>query len=92
MPSTSARREASPITDSMWRSSASDTPMWRGMNSVGFSSSPSGRADCINMGFLERAGAGLARPPSTRWLPGRSREDRALRSGAGQAFALTNFW
>jgi hypothetical protein len=33
----------------MWRSSASEMPMWRGMNSLGFSSSPSGRADCISI-------------------------------------------
>src|SRR5215207_1431343 len=63
MLSTSARRDASPITDSMWRSSASETPMWRGMNSWGFSSSPSGRADCISIGsgrFLDEfAIAGL---------------------------------
>jgi hypothetical protein len=49
MLSTSARREASPMTDSMWRSPSSSMPMWRGMNSDGFSSSPSGRALCISM-------------------------------------------
>jgi hypothetical protein len=50
MLSISARRDASPITDSMWRSPASSMPMWRAMNSAWFSSSPSGRADCISMG------------------------------------------
>src|SRR5690606_9634376 len=49
MPAISARRVASPITESMWLSSAAETPMCRGMNSVVFSSSPSGRADCISM-------------------------------------------
>src|SRR3954470_6401168 len=49
MPSISARREASPMTDSMWRSPASSMPIWRGMNSDVFSSSPRGRADCISM-------------------------------------------
>src|SRR3954453_16352533 len=49
MLSISARRDASPITDSMWRSSASEMPMWRGRNSDVFSSSPSGRADSISM-------------------------------------------
>src|SRR3569623_1489929 len=51
MPSTSARRDASPITDSMWRSSSGVMPMWRGMNSWVFSSSPSGWADDIGMGL-----------------------------------------
>ncbi|MNW17957.1 hypothetical protein D3C71_2173300 [compost metagenome] len=55
-----ARREASPITDSMCASSAASMPMWRGRNSVAFSSAPSGRADCINMGqvsgFFEAGG------------------------------------
>src|SRR5688572_9924654 len=57
MLSTSARREASPIADSMRRSLSSPMPMWRGMNSVGFSSSPSGRADCISMGRKTLSGA-----------------------------------
>jgi hypothetical protein len=59
MLSISARREASPITDSMWRSSASSMPMWRGTNSAGFSSSPSGGADCISMEAPENCDAGL---------------------------------
>src|SRR5690606_32092391 len=47
--SISARGEASTITGSMWLSWAEDTPMCRGMNSVVFSSSSMGRADCISM-------------------------------------------
>jgi hypothetical protein len=49
MPSISARREASPITDSMWASSAALTPMWRAMNSDGFSSSRKEWAEDIVM-------------------------------------------
>src|SRR5574337_366631 len=36
MESTSARREASPMTDSMSASSCASMPMWRGRDSVGF--------------------------------------------------------
>src|SRR5690606_8359046 len=66
MLSISARREASPMTDSMWASSASLTPMWRAMNSLGFSSSPRGLTAGISMAclkgdvdqrFLKRCGA-----------------------------------
>ena len=44
MLSTSAWREASPMTESISFSSASSMPMWRGMNSASFSSSRSGWA------------------------------------------------
>ena len=40
--STSASREAAPITDSMRASSAASIPMWRATNSAGFSSAASG--------------------------------------------------
>ncbi len=49
MPSMRARREASPITDSMWASSAASMPMWRGRNSPAFSSADKGRAAGICM-------------------------------------------
>ncbi len=54
MESMSARREASPITDSMWASSAASMPMWRGRNSAAFSSADRGRAGA----FMVRAGVG----------------------------------
>ncbi len=59
MLSISARRDDSPMADSMCCSSASSMPMWRAMNSVVFSSSPSGRADCISMGISVVRGLSL---------------------------------
>src|SRR6185369_6241566 len=60
MLSMSARREDSPMTDSICRSSVSSTPIWRAMNSDLFSSSLSGRADCINIsgGRFQEPGIG----------------------------------
>ena len=49
MDSIRARREASPITLSMCCSSAALMPMWRAMNSDGFSSSPKGLRVDISM-------------------------------------------
>jgi hypothetical protein len=68
-----ARRDDSPITDSIIFSSASSMPMWRGMNSEAFSSSQSGRADCINMGNSVKSGTVVAdsiRNPSAAVDPG----------------------
>jgi hypothetical protein len=62
MESISARREASPMTDSMWASSAALMPMWRAMNSEGFSRSPKGRAVGISMeGSGQNIGHGALR-------------------------------
>src|SRR5690606_15891770 len=52
MLSMSARREASPITDSMWLSSASLRPMWRATNSLAFSSASKGMAEGMSMAGL----------------------------------------
>jgi hypothetical protein len=48
--SISARRDAAPITESMWASSAASMPMWRATNSEAFSSSRSGLLADINIG------------------------------------------
>src|SRR6478672_6925547 len=56
MESMRALREASPITDSMWVSSAASMPMWRGRNSVAFSSAArEGREDGEVIGGSSRA-------------------------------------
>jgi hypothetical protein len=44
-----ARREAAPMTDNMCCSSSGPKPMWRATNSEGFSNSPKGLSEDINI-------------------------------------------
>jgi hypothetical protein len=79
MESISARREASPMTDSMWASSAALMPMWRAMNSEGFSRSPRGLAACISMeGSGQNVGHGALRGmPRNQGFAGQALAEKA---------------